>query len=111
VADNRSPIRHGLVRYLEMQVEFGPEEPVTLEVLGEDVHAPVTVRVVSVSRRTLTVEGPAEIAPGTAVRLHSPRYVLLCEVTDVVPHSGLLKLTIRHTFAAADVERIQQRWR
>ena len=98
--------------YAEAYVKFESSPAgVSVTLLGDGVETPISASVLSLSGRRMTLAIDVEAPPvGATIKVQSPEYLVLAEVSGVQDSHRTLILQIRHVLRRSDMERIAQRW-
>jgi hypothetical protein len=94
-----------------MELQFHPDQPVTLTILNADPSKTMSVvsRIVSISGRRVRVSCDISVPSDTPVQLEWAGNVILADVRGQQP-DNLLLLDVHHVLAAGEVRQMRELW-
>ena len=95
-----------------MELQFHPDQPVTLTILNSDPSKATSVvsRIASISGRRVRVVCDVAVPPATPVQLEWDGNVILADVRGRQQPDNLLLLDVHHVLAAGEVRQMRDLW-
>jgi hypothetical protein len=95
-----------------MELQFHPDQPVTLTILNADSSKATAAvsRIVSISGRRVRVSCDISVPSATPVQLEWAGNVILADVRGRQQPDNLLLLDVHHVLAAGEMRQMRELW-